>query len=66
MTGYVTTQEAAKLLNVTDSRVRQMILAGDIKAEKAGSAVSLIRISEIARVRRKRAARRAKAVRAAA
>lgn len=61
MTGVVTTQEAARLLNLSDSRIRQMILSGEIKAEKAGNAVSLIKISEIARVRRKRAARAQKA-----
>jgi excisionase family DNA binding protein len=60
MTGYVTTQEAAKMLNVSDSRVRQFIMRGEIEAQKLGSAVSIIRISEVTRLKKLRAAKRAK------
>jgi excisionase family DNA binding protein len=60
MTGYVTTQEAAKLLNVSDSRVRQFIMLGEIESQKLGASVSIIRISEVTRLKKLRAAKKAK------
>ncbi len=33
---YITTKQAAKKLGINDSRVRQLILAGRLPAEKAG------------------------------
>jgi excisionase family DNA binding protein len=36
MKGYLTTTQTAKKLNVSQARVRQLIIAGTIKAEKFG------------------------------
>jgi len=35
---YLTTKQAAEILGVDDSRIRQLILAGRLKAEKFGHA----------------------------
>lgn len=36
MKGYLTTTQTAERLNVSQARVRQMIIEGTIKAEKVG------------------------------
>ncbi len=48
-----TTVEAAKMLGITSARVRQMVLAGDIKAEKKGRDL-LIPKSEIEKAKRRK------------
>lgn len=59
MTGYLSVKEAADRLGVVDSRIRQLILAGQIEAEKVGK-LSIIPTSEITRLRRQRTAKKAK------
>jgi excisionase family DNA binding protein len=48
-----TTVEAAKILGITASRIRQMILDGDIKAEKKGRDL-LIPKGEIEKAKRRK------------
>jgi excisionase family DNA binding protein len=48
-----TTGEAAKMLGITSARVRQMILDGDIKAEKKGRDL-LIPKAEIEKAKRRK------------
>jgi excisionase family DNA binding protein len=43
LTNRVTTKEAARILGVTDGRVRQMILKGQLPAKKFGRALTLSR-----------------------
>jgi excisionase family DNA binding protein len=43
LTDRVTTKEAARILGVTDGRVRQMILKGQLRAKRFGRALTLSR-----------------------
>ncbi|MCI0663108.1 MAG: excisionase family DNA-binding protein [Acidobacteria bacterium] len=43
MTDRVTTKEAAQILGVTDGRVRQMIIKGQLRAKRFGRALTLSR-----------------------
>jgi len=43
LTDRVTTKEAARILGVTDGRVRQMILKGQLPAKRFGRALTLAR-----------------------
>ncbi len=43
LTNRVTTKEAAQILGVTDGRVRQMILTGQLPAKRFGRALTLSR-----------------------
>jgi len=43
LTNRVTTKEAARILGVTDGRVRQMILKGQLSAKRFGRALTLSR-----------------------
>lgn len=52
----LTTQEAGELLGVSDARVRQMILAGQIKAQRFGQRMLLVPEKEIERVKKIRKA----------
>jgi excisionase family DNA binding protein len=54
MIGYVTAEEAAAILGVVPSRVRQLVLAGDLPAQKVGKAVLIIATSDIAKLKKKR------------
>ena len=47
---YLSCQEAADLLGVNDSRIRQMLLAKEIHGQKLGKRVWAIPSSEIERV----------------
>jgi excisionase family DNA binding protein len=49
--GYATTSEAAKMLNVVESRIRQLVIAGDLKAVKVGTSLA-IRQSSIDKYKR--------------
>lgn len=53
--GYLTTAEAARILNVTNGRVRQLVLSGALKAEKIGGKTLVIKQSSIERHQKKRA-----------
>lgn len=48
MEGYLTTKQAAERLNVSDARIRQLIIEGDLKGEKVGRD-NFIAIDEIKR-----------------
>lgn len=52
--GYLTTSEAAGVLGVTDSRIRQLILEKELKAEKIGGKTLVIRLSSIERYQRRK------------
>lgn len=52
--GHLTTQEAADLLGLTSSRIRQMIIDGTLKGERVGGKTLLIRQSSIERYQRKK------------
>lgn len=54
MTGYVTTKEAGEMLGVNGSRVRQLVLAGELPAQKMGSTLLIIATSDIAKLKKKR------------
>jgi excisionase family DNA binding protein len=43
LTDRVTTKEAARILGITDGRVRQMILKGQLRAKRFGRALTLSR-----------------------
>jgi len=58
MTGFVTTQEAAERLNVTDARVRQLIADGILAAQKVGNAILVIPTSDVAKLKRQRQAQK--------
>lgn len=49
MNGFLTTQQAAAALGVTDSRVRQLILEGKLPAQKFGRS-HMIKRSDLKRV----------------
>ncbi len=51
MKGYLTTTQTAERLNVSQTRVRQMIIEGIIKAEKVGRD-NFISESEVKRLER--------------
>jgi len=54
---YITTREAAAIVGVSESRIRQMRIAGDLKAEKLDARTWIMRRDEAERVaseRRKR------------
>ncbi len=52
----VTTKEAAQILGITDGRVRQMILRGQLPAKRFGRALTLSR-SDVESLRRRKAGR---------
>lgn len=54
MTGYLTVQQAADHLNLTDARIRQFILAGDLSAERVGKKTLIIKAADVARLWEKR------------
>jgi len=45
----LTTHEVAERLNVNDSRVRQLLLAGQLRGQKAGKQLWLVPESEVDR-----------------
>jgi excisionase family DNA binding protein len=54
MKGYLTTTQTAEKLNVSQARVRQMIIEGIIKAEKVGrdNFISESEVKRIAAIKR--------------
>lgn len=54
MTEYLTAVEAAKMLGVSPSRVRQFVLDGRLPAKKVGSAILIIATKDVAALRRQR------------
>ena len=50
---FVNVQEAAKLVGCTEGRIRQMLLDGTLKGEKANQRAWLILTTEIERLREK-------------
>jgi len=54
MIGYVTAKEAADMLGIKASRVRQLVLAGDLPAQKVGNAILIIATADIAKLKKKR------------
>jgi excisionase family DNA binding protein len=56
LTDRVTTKEAARILGVTDGRVRQMILKGQLRAKRFGRALTLSR-SDVESLRGRKAGR---------
>lgn len=54
MTGYLTVKEAGDHLGLTDARVRQFILAGDLSAERVGRKTLIIKAADVARLWEKR------------
>ena len=51
---YLSTQQVAARLGLTDGRIRQMLLAGEIEARKLGQRVWAIPVSEVERLLRLR------------
>ena len=56
LTDRVTTKEAARILGITDGRVRQMILKGQLPAKRFGRALTLPR-SDVESLQRRKAGR---------
>lgn len=56
LTSRITTKEAARILGVTDGRVRQMILKGQLRAKRFGRALTLSR-SDVESLRGRKAGR---------
>jgi excisionase family DNA binding protein len=56
LTDRVTTKEAARILGITDGRVRQMILKGQLRAKRFGRALTLSR-SDVELLRGRKAGR---------
>jgi len=56
LTDRVTTKEAAQILGITDGRVRQMILRGQLPAKRFGRALTLSR-SDVESLRGRKAGR---------
>lgn len=56
--GAITTTEAARRLGVTSSRVRQLVLAGDLPAQKIGNTL-LINIRDLAKYQRQKSVKAA-------
>lgn len=54
---FLTTAEAAALLDMTDSGVRRMILTGRLPAQRAGKRVWLIRPADLHGIQRSKAGR---------
>jgi excisionase family DNA binding protein len=54
MTGYLTVQQAADHLGLTNARIRQFILAGDLEAERVGKKTLIIKTADVARLWDKR------------
>jgi excisionase family DNA binding protein len=54
MTGYLTVQQAADHLGLTNARIRQFILAGDLDAERVGKKTLIIKTADVARLWDKR------------
>jgi excisionase family DNA binding protein len=52
---YLSTEEAAEVLGLTDGRIRQMLRAGELIGVKLGRRSWAIPSSEIDRVKRRRA-----------
>jgi len=55
--GYLTTSEAARLLNLTQGRIRQLVIAGELNAVKVGTSLA-IRQSSIDRYKRNKNGKR--------
>lgn len=58
---YMTTQEAAKELGLNDSRIRQMLLAGELKGQKFGERPWAIPRTEVERLKQERDSRHTRA-----
>lgn len=54
MTGYLTVQQAADHLGITDARVRQFILAGVLPAERMGKKNLIVKTTDVAKLWDKR------------
>ena len=54
MTGYLTVEQAADHLGLTDARIRQFILAGDLDAERVGKKTLVIKAADVAKLWEKR------------
>lgn len=54
MTGYLTVQQAATHLGITDARVRQFILAGELPAERMGKKNLIVKTADVAKLWDKR------------
>ena len=52
---YLSVQEVADSLGLTDGRIRQMLLAGELQGQKLGERVWAIPSTELDRVKRSRA-----------
>lgn len=61
LTDRVTTKEAARILGVTDGRVRQMALKGQLRARRFGRALTFSR-SEVESLRGRKAGRPKKGI----
>lgn len=55
---YLTTREAADRLRLVESRVCQLLRAGELRGEKAGQTVWMVPLSEIERFERQRKPRK--------
>ena len=51
---YMSTQEAAGSLGVTDGRVRQMLIAGELAGQKLGQRSWAIPSAEVDRIKKRR------------
>ena len=54
MTGYLTVKQAGDHLGLTDARIRQFILAGELSAERVGKKLLVIRAADVAKLWEKR------------
>ena len=52
--GYLTTTEAANLLNVTPGRIRQLAIDGRLQSLKIGAATLLVRQTSVERYKQSR------------
>ena len=59
MDEFITTTEAAERLGVSSARVRQMVLSGELPAQKLGP-VNMVKASDLDLVRNRRSAGRPK------
>ena len=60
MRDFLTTRESAKILGISDARVRQLIYAGRLPSEKIGQ-MNLIKKEDLELVRERKVGRPAKA-----